>query len=263
MKCPACKSTNVRRSRHRPEDKAWRLAFFKAYRCRACKHRFHHLTQAPALGAAALSVISLSVAFALGFVLRGLVDLPPPSGETAAASLPATREAGALQNEPYPSSLSNNPDLLAAAENGDPKAQYRLGMIYFRGEGIEPDPGMARKWIEPAAMQGYAPAQFMLGNMHYVGRGALQSFPLAFKWYEQAAQQDIADAQYRLGMMYRVGQGVETDKSKAFVWFTLAAAQGHARAREALDNLQPALSPEQTKEAQRLAQEWRPVTTAQ
>jgi hypothetical protein len=149
--------------------------------------------------------------------------------------------------------------LAAAAEDGDPKAQLRLGMAYLNPQGgAEPDPALALKWIQRAADQGYADAQYALGAVHHAGRGALQSFPIAFKWFELAAQQNHADAQHSLGVMYRTGQGVPVDKSKAYIWFNLSAAQGHPRAREARDSLLSSLSPEQVLAAQRAAQEWRP-----
>ena len=62
--------------------------------------------------------------------------------------------------------------------------------------------------------------------------------------------------------MYRNGQGMGVDKSKAYIWFNLSAAQGHERAREARDNILPALTPEQVLAAQRAAHEWRPKTAS-
>jgi len=65
------------------------------------------------------------------------------------------------------------------------------------------------------------------------------------------------------GVLGGRGQGIAVDKSKAYIWFNLAAAKGHERAREARDNLLPALTAEQVLAAQRAAQEWRPVPTKQ
>jgi hypothetical protein len=180
---------------------------------------------------------------------------------TAVAPLPVgTAERGGTNSAALP---SGDFGLLSAAEDGDAKAQYQVGVAYLRGEGTAPDLTLAYKWIEKSAAQGYAEAQYALGHMHQSGRGALQSFPLAFKWYEQAAQQDHAEAQYRLGLMHRIGQGIPTDKFSAYLWFSVAAAQGHDRARDARDNIQPALTPEQVQEAQRQAQAWRPVVAKQ
>lgn len=257
MKCPACQSSDVRASRYRPEDGLWRSIFYSAYRCRDCGRRFEQLTRAPLFGT--VVVLSLTLTFSLGFLVGGALNGAPPRNEVAApASLPP-REI--LERHPDDSPVPSSPDLtlVASAEQGDPRAQLRLGMAYLKGDGVERNPATAIKWIERAAAQGYAEAQYALGAMHHSGRGALQSFPVAFRWFELAAQQNHADAQFSLGLMYRSGQGVPVDKAKAYTWFNLAAAQGHERAREARDSLLPALTPEQVLAAQRAAQDWRPA----
>jgi len=254
MKCPSCQSERVRRSRFHREDGLWRSIFYSAYRCRSCGERFQVLTRGLLLGAVITAV--LGITFALGWLAGGLNGLPPPEEVTTAAPPPEMIERPA---EKPPATLTGEIELAARAEGGDVKAQYQLGVAYFKGAGIERDPQLALKWIEKAANQGYGEAQYTLGAMYHGGRGALQSFPLALKWFEQAAQQNHAEAQYSLGAMYRNGQGVPVDKPKAYVWFNLAAAQGHERAREARDNLLPALTPEQVLTAQKAAQEWRPV----
>ena len=254
--CPSCQSDHLRRSRHRPEDGLWRSLFYTAYRCRDCGRRFQRLTSGLLMGVAVAALFSLT--FGAGFVLGGLRGLTSPQAEPVVGGAP-TPEAinGEAGSTPLP--VTSDLALAAAAEDGDPKAQLRLGMAYLKGQGVESDPALALKWIEKAAEQEYADAQYALGAMHHAGRGALQSFPVAFKWFEKAAQKNHADAQYSLGVMYRTGQGVAIDKSKAYIWFNLSAAQGHPRAREARDNLLPALTPEQVLAAQRAAQEWRPA----
>jgi len=262
MKCPACKSESVRRSRRRPADGAFRATFFKAYRCRKCQNRFWKIANAPMVGA--IAAASVLATFVLGIAAGLLLGGPAPGIEPMTAELSSSAASAGRGAGDSPAPPGGDLALLSAAEEGDAKAQYQLGVAYQRGEGTTSDLALAYKWIEKSALQGYAEAQFALGHMHQGGRGALQSFPLAFKWYEQAAQQDHAEAQYRIGLMYRIGQqGVPMDKSKAYVWFAIAAAQGHERARDARDNLQPALSPEQLQEAQRQAQAWRPVVAKQ
>ena len=259
MNCPSCQSDRLRRSRFRPEDGLWRSIFYTAYRCRACGKRFHQLTRGPLLGAAV--VAAFAATFATGWLVASFQGLPPAAVEPlASAPQPEVIERPAA-NSPAPIN-SAELALAADAESGDPRAQFRLGMTYHKGAGVERDPALALKWIQKAADQGYSQAQYTLGAMHHAGRGALQSFPLALKWFEQAAQRNHAEAQYSLGAMYRSGQGVPVDKSKAYIWFNLAAAQGHERAGEARDNLLPALTPEQVLAAQKAAQEWRPAEKA-
>ena len=45
------------------------------------------------------------------------------------------------------------------AENGDGRAQYRLGWIYYQGKGIPRDYMEAARWYELSAARGFAEAQ--------------------------------------------------------------------------------------------------------
>lgn len=254
--CPSCQSARIRRSRFRPEDGIWRSIFYTAYRCRDCGKRFQMLTRGLLLGTAI--VTALAATFSLGWLFATGNGNPRATAPAVAAAPAAEVAERPAEATPVPVSTAELA-MAAEAEGGDPRAQLRLGMAYFKGAGVERDPVLALKWIQKAADQGYAQAQYTLGAMHHAGRGALQSFPLAFRWFELAAQQNHAEAQYSLGSMYRNGQGVPVDKSKAYVWFNLAAAQGNERAGEARDNLLPALTPEQVLAAQKAAQEWRPA----
>ena len=260
MKCPNCRSERLRRSHHRPQDGLRRSVFYAAYRCRDCRQRFVKLALAPILGlvVAALFVLTLALGFALSAIRDSTLPIAEPLASSAVAQQTPEREAERAPTAPV---LPAGPGLALAADAdaGDAGAQFRLGMAYLNGQGVERDLPAARKWIEKAAEQDYADAQHALGAMYHGGRGVLQNFPLAFKWYERAAQHNHAEAQYSLGMMYRSGQGVPVDKPKSYIWFNLAAAQGHERAREARDNLLPALTTDQVLAAQRAAQEWRPV----
>jgi hypothetical protein len=268
IKCPSCDSDRLRRSRFRPEDGLWRSIFYTAYRCRNCGRRFQRLTRGLLLGAAGVTALGLT--FGLGLLIGALRDSSPPeqqAPEQAPLIAPpaAVAEPAATGALPGGQSLLRGGEAMALAqraEDGDAKAQFQLGVAYFKGETVERDPPQALQWIEKSAAQGFADAQYMLGAMHHAGRGALQSFPLAYKWFELAAQQNHSDAQYSLGVMYRNGQGVAIDKAKAYIWFNLAAAQGHERAREARNSVLPSLTPEQVLAAQKAAQEWRPVPAA-
>ena len=56
-----------------------------------------------------------------------------------------------------------------AAEQGDARTQYNLGVLYDIGDGVPMDKGMAAKWYQKAADQGYAMAQNNLGNLYSSG----------------------------------------------------------------------------------------------
>jgi len=92
-----------------------------------------------------------------------------------------------------------------------------------------------REW-KPLAKQGNASAQYNLGLMYYKGQGVLQDYKTAVKWYRLAAEQGNANAQSNLGLMYYKGQGVLQDYKTAVKWYRLAAEQGNANAQSNLGN---------------------------
>src|SRR6185295_2803513 len=44
------------------------------------------------------------------------------------------------------------------AAEGSESAQYELGMRYLRGDGVEKDEAVGRKWLEESSKNGYGPA---------------------------------------------------------------------------------------------------------
>ena len=51
------------------------------------------------------------------------------------------------------------------AVQGDAKAQYYLGFMYYKGQGVEQDFSQAKLWFEKAAAQGHAGSKEMLKRM--------------------------------------------------------------------------------------------------
>lgn len=159
------------------------------------------------------------------------------------------------------------PDLLNSfrkpAEQGDAGAQFRLGLMYYLGQGVTQDYAEAVRWYRKAAEQGYAIAQFNLGVMYNKGRGVTQDYAEAVRWHRKAAEQGHAKAQFALGVMYNNGQGVTQDYVLAHMWLNLAASRagGDDQTRYARDREDVAekMTAAQIAEAQRLAREWKPT----
>ena len=143
-----------------------------------------------------------------------------------------------------------------AAEQGIADAQYNLGVMYAKGEGVPEDDSKAVKWYRKAAEQGIADAQFLLGAMYDFGNGVPEDDSKAVKWYRKAAEQGHAKAQYNLGTMYAKGEGVPENYIKAYMWVSLAAAFGYKDEKKAKEVLKKRMSSEQIAEAQRLSSEW-------
>ena len=130
---------------------------------------------------------------------------------------------------------------LQAAEQGQAKAQFNVGLRYANGRGVSKDVVEAAKWYRKAAEQGHAKAQFNLGAMYANGRGVLQDAAEATKWYRKAAEQGHAEAQWRLGLYYTRRFAGMYDPVQAYAWFSIAAAQGHNRAAENRDEIKSEL----------------------
>ena len=105
------------------------------------------------------------------------------------------------------------------AEAGDAWAQYYLGMMYAKGDGVSKDGAEAVKWFRLAAEQGYANAQFNLGNSYYNG------------------------------------VGVPKDLVQAHVWINISAAKGNELAQKKMPILEEQMTSEQKAEAMKMARE--------
>jgi TPR repeat protein len=118
-----------------------------------------------------------------------------------------------------------------AADRGCDLAQYNLGLMYGDGQGVPKNEAEAMKWFRLAADQGYVAGQFNLGLMYAKGQGVPRNDIEAAKWYTLAANQGGAQAQHNLGLMYAEGQGVPKNEAEAVRWYRLAADQGAAIAQ--------------------------------
>jgi TPR repeat protein len=119
-------------------------------------------------------------------------------------------------------------DLRARAEQGDAEAQFTLGRMYGKGDGIPQDGVQAVAWFRKAADQGHAKAQNGLGVMYASGQGVPQDWVQAVMWFRKAADQGEPMAQCNLGAMYEDGHGVPQDHAQAAAWYRKAAEHGYA-----------------------------------
>jgi TPR repeat protein len=115
----------------------------------------------------------------------------------------------------------------------------------------------ARTLLEPQAIAGDPAAQFHMGLMYARGEGVDKDLAAAARWFEQAAEQGNAHAQYIVGHMYAAGDGVPADAVQSYKWFSIAAAQGWGKARASRERLLSGKMPAaQIARAQHAAREW-------
>jgi TPR repeat protein len=111
------------------------------------------------------------------------------------------------------------------AVQGDPRAQFNVGLMYEDGRGVLQSFKDALLWYRVAAQQGNPRAQNNIGFMYCYGRGVQRDFREAMSWYRLSAEQEYPRAQFNIGLMYEEGMGVEKDYVEARKWYRLAA--GH------------------------------------
>ena len=133
---------------------------------------------------------------------------------------------------------------------GIPKDEYKAGV--WLQCAAEKGHEKAAERLQEAAEQGHAWAQYPLGKMYAKGQGISQSDTKALEWYQKAAAQDYdnakermnwllekitnekaaekgdAEAQFQLGWYY---YSQLNDEAKAAEWFKKAVAQGHEKAK--------------------------------
>ncbi len=150
------------------------------------------------------------------------------------------------------------------ARQGDPEAQYQLG-IYYETEWI--DYLSAQKWFRVAATKGqHSGAQYKLAQLYMNGQGVENNLPEAMRLFRLSAAQGDERAQYFLGIAARDGWERKPDMIEAYKWFLLANRDGDkVRAEDsrydpqlALDEMDAVVSKFDRERARMRAEHWHP-----
>jgi TPR repeat protein len=97
------------------------------------------------------------------------------------------------------------------AEQGDPKAQAKLGQMYAQGLGVNVNQQKALEWMRKSAEQDEPEGAFGLARAYYNGEALPQDKVTAAKWFREAAEKGHGSAAYRLALMLMKGDGIPKD----------------------------------------------------
>lgn len=115
-----------------------------------------------------------------------------------------------------------------AAEEGEggghAEAQRFLGICYYNRHGVEKDHVQARAWYKKAALHGDMDAAFNAAGMCQDGEGGEKDLEDAERTFRRLAGNGCGKSQNQLGCMYHNGEGVAEDDIQAMAWFTKSAA---------------------------------------
>ncbi|ASG02748.1 MULTISPECIES: tetratricopeptide repeat protein [Gammaproteobacteria] len=113
-----------------------------------------------------------------------------------------------------------------AAENDENKAQFYLGLMYYRGDGISKDLKKSAHWFLQSAKKGNKDAQFYIGQMYELGEGVLQNDKYSLHWFNLASRNGQQDAQYKLAVIYYQGKMVPKNDITSYMWLNISQYNG-------------------------------------
>ena len=99
----------------------------------------------------------------------------------------------------------------------------RIEELILQRKAIDAEIEAEYKKEHEAAARGEAEAQFNLGIIYYKGQGVPQNFAEAFAAFKLSAEQGKTQAQFYVGVMYEQGQGTQQDYAEAAHWLELSA----------------------------------------
>jgi hypothetical protein len=139
-------------------------------------------------------------------------------------------------------------------------AQSGQGSGDDSGRGVPQDRAQAAAWYRKAAEQGDAKAQFNLGLMYRYGPGYSPGLERWVEAFDPAPGHAGQKAPGSPAAKHNPGSGIPKDHIEAHKWMSLAAARAtgdnQKRYADARDSLAKVMTPEQIAEAQKRASEW-------
>lgn len=114
--------------------------------------------------------------------------------------------------------------------NGSPEAQYYIGLMYARGQGVAKDYDVAVSWFMKAYNSGHLGAAFFLGKMHATGIGLTKDSTAAIRYFSECADTDVR-AQFEIGLLYFNDDQIPRNLVESAKWMLRAAENGHTEAQ--------------------------------
>jgi TPR repeat protein len=111
----------------------------------------------------------------------------------------------------------------------------------------------AAAMLKPLADQGNVKAQSRLGQMYLEGQGVERNDQEGLRLARNAASLGDTDAQLRIGGLYEQGRGVPQNNFQAYVWYSAAARSGNAAASVSRDRVAGLLQAVEIEQAGKLA----------
>ncbi len=113
------------------------------------------------------------------------------------------------------------------------ESQFMLGMLYLRGEDIEPDSKKAASLLAKTFNKDDETLLITIALSYYKNMGNSAKDKLSIQQFESAIDKEGKVAQYNLGMLFVTGTGVKKDLKKGASFIKKSKDAGHKKANAA------------------------------
>lgn len=122
---------------------------------------------------------------------------------------------------------------------GNSEALFFVGMTLFYGtEEIQPDKTEGLVYLETSAEHGNNEAEYVLGNIYYRGdKGVPKSLKKSFHYFLSSSNKGNIESGYFVGLFHYNGIGCEMNKEKAIEIFQKLGELGHEESLEILKQI--------------------------
>ncbi|MGQ0672872.1 MAG: tetratricopeptide repeat protein [Hyphomicrobium sp.] len=124
------------------------------------------------------------------------------------------------------------------AAKGNTTALINLANMFQQGQGVTEDQKQGMTLVQKAAELGDARAQYELGLAYEKGTVLGRDITAAGKWLKASAEQNFSDGQFAYGVLLATGQGkgldkaTDAEKAEALQWLEKAKAGGNLEAAD-------------------------------
>lgn len=166
----------------------------------------------------------------------------------------------ALKNGDYKTALRY---ISYLATNGDPRAQYNMGIFYRDGIEVKSNDTQALRWFLKAAKGGHMLGEYASGMAFYLGHGTTPDLQMALNYFVRAALKGHAKAPLNIGQILYSGKEGKTDYVRIYLWWKIASERQAEGADEKLLGLTKMMSEDEMREARVLIKKCRSMTMKQ
>lgn len=166
--------------------------------------------------------------------LPACAQMPPAAGADGSADAVTNLKAYAEYKMGHYDTAREIWEGLAA--KGNTTALINLSNLFTQGNGVSADQKKAFEYTQKAADLGDARAQYDVGLAYEKGTLLPRDIDKAALWLKKAADQDFGDGQFAYGVLLATGRGkgienaTEADKAEAVALLKKAQAQGNTEA---------------------------------